>query len=225
MPVLLRAPQRLHGHRPPSLPAAPPPAPHCSLPRLLGGGGGCSLLKGPSPLLVAPQVANTSGVGRAHAPPGVPQLQLGSRDLYAPPPSLGDLRPLRPTRRGDRGAGVQGAPSGGAGPSHPEARHGIWKAEQSSAQGAGGWGQGLPGDKALRGGQKERERSKDRPDLERQAPPHSCTCTEGTEELRSCPPPRTDIASRTPLCATAALCGKGGPRSVWMATHPPNPGL
>ncbi|EDM13769.1 rCG21936, partial [Rattus norvegicus] len=48
------------------------------------------------------------GVPPAPAPPRVPQLQLRSRDPHAPPPSLGDLRPLRPTRRGDRGAGVQG---------------------------------------------------------------------------------------------------------------------
>lgn len=100
---------------------------------------------------------------------------------------------------------MQGAPSGGADPSHPKARHGIWKAERS-AQGAAVWGQGLPGDKALRGGPKERERSRDRPDLEGQAPPHSCTCTEGTKELRSCPPPRTDIAFlRTAVCNSCAL--------------------
>lgn len=183
------------------------------------GRGLLSFLKGPLPFLSPLQVANTSGVGRAHGPrpSGVPQLQLGSRDPHATPPSLGDLRPLRPARRRHKGSGVQGAPSGGADPSHPEARHGIWKAELS-AQGAAGWGQGLLGDKALRGGQKERERSGDRPDLEGQAPPHSCTCTEGTKELRSCPPPRTDIAFRAPPCATAALCGKGS--SQRLDGHP-----
>lgn len=157
------------------------------------------------------------GVPTAPAPPQGPPAAGPDRDPHAPPPSLGDLPPLRPARRGDRGAGVQGAPSGGADPSHPEARHGIWKAEPS-AQGAAGWGQGLLGDKALRGGQKERERSRDRPDLEGQVPPHSCTCTEGTKGLRSCPPPRTDIAYRAPLCATAALCGKGS--SQRLDGHP-----
>lgn len=56
-------------------------------------------------------------------------------------------------------------PSGGAEPSHPGARHGVWDAELS-AQGAAGWSQGLPGDKALRGGQKQPEKSGERPDLE-----------------------------------------------------------
>lgn len=62
------------------------------------------------------------------------------------------------------------------------------------------------------------ERSRDRPDLEGQAPPHSCTCTEGTKELRSRPPPRIDIAFRALLSATAALCGKGS--SQRLDGHP-----
>lgn len=219
VPALLRAPQGLQG----TDPRASLPPPH-RRPIVLcrgswEGEGAALFLKGPLPLSPL-QVANTSGVGRAQGPrppPRGPQLQLGSHDPHAPPPSLGHLRPLRPARRGDRGEEVQGAPSGGADPSHPKARHGIWKAELS-AQGTAGWGQGLLGDKALRGGQKERERSRDRPDLEGQAPPHSCTCTEGTKELRSCPPPRTDIAFRAPLCATAALCGKGS--SQRLDGHP-----
>lgn len=92
-------------------------------------------------------------------------------------------------------------PSGGAEPTS-EAQGLGHRAEQQ------GCSQGLPGDKALRGGQKQPERSGERPDLEGQAP-HSRTCTEGTQELRAHPPPRTDIAFSISLCATAALCGKG----------------
>ncbi|XP_038202208.2 LOW QUALITY PROTEIN: E3 ubiquitin-protein ligase DTX1 [Arvicola amphibius] len=66
------------------------------------------------------------GWGRAHGPRpsrGSSSHQLQSSDLCAPPPSLRDLRPLGPARRGDRGAGVKGAPtvelSGGGGTKSP----------------------------------------------------------------------------------------------------------
>lgn len=125
---------RTAGRGPPSPPAAPPRAPHCSPPPLPGGGRGCSFLKGPSPLLVAPAGREHQWGGACPRPPplpGVRQPLLQSSDPCAPPPSLRDLRPLGAGQeRGQRCRG-EGSPYSGA------VGRGGTKSPRSEARGLG----------------------------------------------------------------------------------------
>lgn len=126
------------GLRPPSLPIAPPPAPHCSLPRLPGGGGGCSLLKGPSPLLVVPAGREHQWGGACPRPPpprGPPDAAPEPRSTRSAPfpGRSATTQASQERRQGYSDAGVWVAPSGGANPNHPVARDLGRRAERSGS--------------------------------------------------------------------------------------------